>query len=110
MASAASAVVGAALPPARVQALAASLRPPRVLELQRVVVLMMPRALARVLVVALMMPALVLPLAVASTRALVLPLVVAPRALVLQPRPYYCPVPRLAAPMRCNLGRPLTGC
>ena len=53
MASAASAVVGAALPPARVQALAASLWPPRVLELQRVVVLMMPRALARVLVVAL---------------------------------------------------------
>ena len=72
MASAASAVVGAALPPARVQALAASLWPPRVLELQRVVVLRMPRALARVLVVALMMPALVLPLASASTWALVL--------------------------------------
>ena len=77
MASAASAVVGAALPPARVQALAASLWPPRVLELQRVVVLMMPRALARVLVVALMMPALVLPLAV---------VLMMPRALVQGPR------------------------
>ena len=67
-----------------VQALAASLWPPRVLELQRVVVLMMPRALARVLVVALMMPALVLPLAVASTRALVLPLAFAPARALLQ--------------------------
>jgi hypothetical protein len=90
MASAASAVVGAALPPARVQALAASLWPPRVLELQRVVVLMMPRALARVLVVALMMPALVLPLAVASTRALVLPLAFAPARALLQGPSYVC--------------------
>ena len=86
MASAASAVVGAALPPARVQALAASLWPPRVLELQRVVVLMMPRALARVLVVALTPRALAQRLVVVLEPPRVLAFV--PRALVLQQGPY----------------------
>ena len=73
----------AALPPARVQALAASLWPPRVLALVlavaaaaagagAVAVALMPRALA-LLVVVLMPRALVQPLAVAPTRALVLP-------------------------------------
>ena len=97
------------LPPARVPVLAASLWPPRVLELQRVVVLMMPRALARVLVVALMMRALVLPLAVASTRALVLPLALVPRALVLQ-GPLLVSLPRRPAPVRSDQGRSLTDC
>jgi hypothetical protein len=60
MASAASAVVGAALPPARVQALVASLWPPRVLALvlaaspskrprAALVVVLMPREPPRVL-------------------------------------------------------------
>ena len=85
MASAASAVVGAALPPARVQALAASLWPPRVLELQRVVVLMMPRALARVLVVALTPRALALQRVVLMPREPPRVLAFVPtRALVLQ--------------------------
>ena len=99
--------------PVRVQALAASLRPPRVLVLVLVASpSKRPRAPVRALAVALTPRALALqrvvlsmpreraqPLAFASTRALGLLL-----------GPYYCPVPRLAAPMRSNLGRPLTGC
>ena len=69
MASAASAVVGAALPPARVPVLAASW-PPRVLALERAVVSSLPRAPA--LAVALMPRVLAQPLVVVSTLALVL--------------------------------------
>ena len=56
------------------------------LALERAVASSLPRAPVQALAVALMMPALVLPLAVASTRALVLAFV--PRALVLLPGPY----------------------
>ncbi len=70
MASAASAVVGAALPPARVQALVASLWPPRVLAL---VLAASPSKRPRAALVVVLMPRVrAQPLAVASTRALVL--------------------------------------
>ena len=88
MASAAwRAVVGAALPPARVPVLVASSWPPRVLVL---VLAASPSKRPRAALVVVLMPReRAQPLAVASTRAL-----------VLQPGPYYCPVPRLAAPVR----------
>ena len=71
MASAASAVVGAALPPARVQALAASLWPPLALALERAVVSSLPRAPVQALAVALLMPpALAQPLVVLTPRAM----------------------------------------
>ena len=75
-----------------VQALAASLWPPRVLALERAVVSSLPRAPVQALAVALLMPrALALQrVVVLMQRALVLPLAFAsPRALVLQPGPCY---------------------
>ena len=75
---------------ALVQALAASLWPPRALALERVVVSSLPRVLVQALAVVLSRPrAPVQALAVAMPRALAQPLVVAlmmPRALVQGPR------------------------
>ena len=80
MASAAGrAVVGAVSPPARVPVLAASLWPPRVLALERAVVLSLPRAPVQPLAVALT------PWALALQRAVVLMPREPPRVLAFVP-------------------------